>query len=120
MIHIRLPLSRERLITQVPGESMVNAGFGNETDVNAIVARFTRTGQLPPPTSTPQYADVTELQRDFTELVEESRELQAAIAEYQNTLDKAKREETQNALNENAQLREQLSQLQDTPPDPSP
>ncbi|QXP08010.1 MAG: internal scaffolding protein [Arizlama microvirus] len=41
----------------------------SETDVNKIVARFEKTGQLPPPTRAGQFLDVTQA-TDFRQLVE--------------------------------------------------
>lgn len=119
--NIRKPLSRERLITVITGDSMVNAGFGNETDVNHIVERFTRTGYMPDTSEMAQYADVTELQRDFTDLIEESRAIQDKFNDYQEKQSAKKRELKENALNENEKLREQIAELQNqsetTPPD---
>lgn len=78
---IRKPLSRSRVITEVPGESVTDTSFGNETDVNAIIARTTRTGVLPEPAKPAQYADVTALQGDLTETIERTR---SAMAELQD------------------------------------
>lgn len=49
-------------------ESMTDRSSGNETNINNIVARFARTGYLPPATEQPQYGDVTDLQQDLTTL----------------------------------------------------
>lgn len=59
--------SRLRVIATNNGESMTQQAHLDQTDVNAIVARFDRTGQLPPALRAGQYADVTGLQGDLTE-----------------------------------------------------
>lgn len=74
-LYIRKPYERQRLITVVEGESATDQSFGNDTDVNRIVARFARTGILPDANSAQaQYCDVTNLQADLTELIEKGRE----------------------------------------------
>lgn len=83
---IRRALDRVRTITLVPGESRTQTVFGNETDVNAIMARFTRTGVLPPGRTDPQYADVTELQRDMTETLEIGKIAQAKYTDLQEQI----------------------------------
>lgn len=42
--------------------------------MNNIIARYERTGQLPPSRQVPQYADVTGLQGDLTDLHNVARE----------------------------------------------
>jgi len=49
-------------------ESRTDTSHGNDTDINNIIARFERTGYLPPATEQPQYGDCTELQQDLTTL----------------------------------------------------
>lgn len=58
---------------------------GNDTDVNNIVERFKRTGSLPIADTQPQYADVTGLQGDFTELINKSRETTRKATQYAST-----------------------------------
>lgn len=84
----------------------------DQTDVNAIVARFDRTGQLPINNQKPQYADVTELQRDLTTQIQESRDNIAALENYQADL---------NQLQEHQQHRDQIaSEIPETPPEKPP
>lgn len=54
--------------------SATDDSFGNEVNVNTIIARFARTGELPPARREAQYMDVTELQGDLTELHNKSQD----------------------------------------------
>lgn len=74
-VSVRHPFERVRVFSCVRGESMTHQSHKNQCDVNAIVKRFDRTGELPPPTRPPQYADVSELQGDLTERINLSREV---------------------------------------------
>lgn len=64
--HIRKPYDRLFVEAVQEGESLTQVCHGNETDVNAIVERFQRTGKLPEHRQEPQYGDCTELQTDLT------------------------------------------------------
>lgn len=64
---IRHQNQRDRTPTPITGESTVVAVPWEETDVNAIVERYARTGLLPLQTREGIYADVTKLQGDLTE-----------------------------------------------------
>jgi len=73
--YIRKPYERQRQPLITFGETRVDTSFGNDTDVNRIIAKCTRTGEpLPNNGNTGEYCDVTGLQKDLTELVNESRE----------------------------------------------
>lgn len=61
------PLERRSLAFYTVGESMTRQSEKASADVNAIVERFARTGQLPPNIKQPIYDDVTGLQVDLTE-----------------------------------------------------
>lgn len=82
------PLSRTRLAYHTVGESKTRQADKQAADINAIVDRFNRTGQLPPAKTQPMYADVTGLQGDLTESVNKSREVQT---EYVESVKKARR-----------------------------
>lgn len=62
-----------RVITFTEGETMTQQSHKDQTDVNAIVARFDRTGYMPPEKGQRQYGDVTALQGELTDLIEKSR-----------------------------------------------
>jgi len=61
---------RERLFQSSEGESMCERSHADSVNVNNIVARFHRTGELPKPTHEPIYEDVTGLQGDYRERLE--------------------------------------------------
>lgn len=89
-------------------ESVVDRSFGNDTDVNNIIARFKRTGHLPEQGAPGQYADVTGLQRDLTELVEESREALQKAEKMQREYDANRNDENAKQM---AALQEELAAL---------
>lgn len=80
---IRNAYQTVRSVTEILGESKVQATVGNDTDVNRIMERFTRTGIMPQPTETPQYADVTALQGDPQEILQRGKEAEIQLAELQ-------------------------------------
>lgn len=106
---VRKPMSRERLVTVVQGESKTDTSFGNETNINKIIARFTRTGILPSSERVPQYADVTGLQKDLTTLVNEGKEASERVKAAQTQKTKDEREKQ---IAEQNQLRERVKQLE--------
>lgn len=62
-------------ITAPVGESKTDRSFGNDTDINKLIDRFSRTGVMPenPSGVQPYYGDVSEMQCDLTELIEKSK-----------------------------------------------
>ncbi|AXH77718.1 MAG: internal scaffolding protein [Microviridae sp.] len=64
----RWPYQKLRVIARNPEPSVVQHSHHDQTDINLIVARFQRDGYFPPNNTNPQYADVTPLQGDLTEL----------------------------------------------------
>ncbi|AXL14433.1 internal scaffolding protein [Microviridae sp.] len=94
--YIRKPWERHRLITEFEGETKTDHSFGNETNVNKIIERFSRTGIMPADQGRQaQYADVTHLQKDLTELIQDGRDAAKRVAEAQAELKNAKREQEQ-------------------------
>lgn len=79
---LRMRGQRTRYVTHIYGESKVDASQGNDTDINQVVERFTRTGVLPEPTRPPQYIDCTDLQGDLTEMLEKARHVQQVAQEF--------------------------------------
>lgn len=110
MTTIRKPRSRERLITQTSGDSKVQDGFGNDTDVNRIVERFTRTGIMPTATREGQYADVSGLQEDLTDLIAKQRQTQAEIRELEQSLQEEKQKQRESDAIELERLRQTQAQ----------
>lgn len=113
---VRHPLSRERLITQTSGDSLVQAGFGNDTDVNRIIERFTRTGVLPTANSEPQYADVTGLQEDLTDLIQKQRDTHREIMEVQKSIEEQKQQKRDQDAIELENLKKQTAAPTDSTP----
>lgn len=72
--HVRL-----RVPFVVTGVSMTTQSHADSCDINKVMARFDRTGALPPGREGAQFADVTHLQADFTELVNKSRAVSAEV-----------------------------------------
>lgn len=73
------------MVTQVHGESVVDAAAGNDTNVNHIMERFQRTGFLPPAAREGQYADVSNL-GDLTDTMVRTQE---ALIAAQNAAEEA-------------------------------
>lgn len=74
----RHPYARERVQTQIIGESMTHQSHHDGCDVNQIMARYSRTGEMPPGRPG-QFADVSNLQGDLTTLIEKARETSAEV-----------------------------------------
>lgn len=73
------------MVTQVHGESVVDAAAGNDTNVNHIMERFQRTGFLPPAAREGQFADVSNL-GDLTDTMVRTQE---AILAAENAAEEA-------------------------------
>lgn len=76
---VRPPWWRMSVKTESGTESMVQQHLEESANVNAIVARFRRTGEMPPARQAPVYADVTGLQGDFTDRINASRATMDAL-----------------------------------------
>lgn len=96
-VTFRGPFEDLRVPTVVEGESMTDATQGNDTDINNIIARFDRTGVMPTATREGQYADVSGLNRDLTELIQNAQE---AVEELQAAQANAESEPEQETTNE--------------------
>lgn len=81
----RSPLMRQRYITINDEPSQVDRSPGNDTDINNIMDRFARTGQLPGTMPEPYYEDCTPFNRDLTELINEAREVQQRAQDFIST-----------------------------------
>jgi hypothetical protein len=73
---IRSPLDRPHLKTLVEGVSKTEQSHKDKCCINRIMDSVSRTGVLPlnPTGREPQYADVTHLQGDLTNLINKSRD----------------------------------------------
>ena len=86
-VYLRRPMERERLPFFTEGESKTSQADKVHCDVNNIVAKFDRTGELPASSMAPQYGDVTSLQGDLTQMMADA----AVVAEKVETEVKARR-----------------------------
>lgn len=66
--------ARQRVQANVSGPSKTQQSHKETVDINHIIRKFDRTGQLPPPTAEPQYADVSALNQYFGELIAKANE----------------------------------------------
>jgi len=110
-MEIRKPYERVRSQIRYEGDrgnSVTDRSFGNDTDVNKIVARFARTGEIPEGNQG-QYADVTGLQGELTDLIGESRE---ALQKYK-AAEKALEDKQAAQIVKNAQELEELRQFKE-------
>lgn len=74
---IRGPFSRFRVRFNCVGESMTHQSHAESCDINRIIDRYDRTGQLPTGRVQGVYDDVTSLQVDLTDAVNRSREVRS-------------------------------------------
>lgn len=105
---LRKPYERHRTITVCEGESATDPSFSHDTDVNTIVSRFARTGVMPPG-KPGQYADVTGLQGDLTELIEDGKK---ATSDLREARDKINREIKEKEETEKQKLMERVKELE--------
>lgn len=87
----RDPLSRDRLAFETKGESLTRQSEAVHCDVNTIIERYTRTGQLPPSRRQGAFADVTDLQGDLTERAARARETIATADNFMREHEKKKK-----------------------------
>ena len=78
--------TRKRVQLDLEGQkSRTDTSFGNDTDVNNIVARFARTGEMTHVNQQqPHYADVTAMQGDLTEIIEKGKNARKALTDIEN------------------------------------
>lgn len=81
--YIRKPWERVRVSVVTDTPTMTQQSHRDQTDVNAIIARFDRTGELPPNASVPQYGDVSDLNRPYDELIQMSTDIINIAEEFQ-------------------------------------
>jgi len=119
---IRTPYTRVRSSVDFSNvESVTDTSFGNDTDVNHIVARFHRDGTMPTPTQDQcQYADVTGLQKDLTTLIQESNEALDKVKEAQAAESARKQSEITEMAAKAAKYEEMLQQQKEAEKAESP
>ena len=83
---IRKPWERVREVwtPDRSNESETDRSAGNDTDVNRIVERFSRTGVMPEGQNGPgQFVDVTSLQGDLAEMISKGKTAMDQLKEHQ-------------------------------------
>ena len=115
MNELRHPRHTGNSPTSLEGQQLkTDQSQGNDTDVNKIVARFARTGELPPARGEPQYADVTGLQGDLTELLAKGESARKELQQLENekAAQAASKQEADQA--ELQRLRQQVAEQQES------
>lgn len=93
---------RTRTYTKITGESMTTQSDRDPSDVNYIVRRFQRTGELPPNPRglEPRYEDVTGLQENLTDAYNKAL---ATTEAYNQFLTEQQQQEQQEQENNNSE-----------------
>lgn len=105
VVHSRFRVGQnERLRVQaVPeGESRTLQSHKDLTDINNIVDRFQRTGYIPPSRMSPQWGDVSELNKPLAELAVESESVLQRTDDFMATYEPAEPASTDAAASEPA------------------
>lgn len=76
---VRHPFSRMRVRTVNDEPSMTHQAHAESCDINNIIRQFDRTGLLPPATRPARFADVSNLNKDLTELYADMQDIGARI-----------------------------------------
>lgn len=78
----RYPHQTLRLQYADDSPSLTQNSHHDATDINAIIARYQRTGLFPPNNTHGQYADVTGLQGDLTEMINQAKSIRGLTDEF--------------------------------------
>lgn len=104
-----------RSVTPQDGESVTDTSFGNDTDINNIVARCTRDGLWPPIPDDEIFADVAGLQKPLAELIDESRKAIEAYNEAEATQSEREQQQiTKDQLERYEALEKRLEAIEKT------
>lgn len=76
---------RFRVQTVPEGETRTVQSHKDLTDINNIVARYQRTGYIPPARIEPQYGDVSELNKPLVELSLQAEDVIARTDDFMST-----------------------------------
>lgn len=112
--YIRRQWERVRTVTPTSSESRTSKSLGDDTNVNKIVARFSRTGIMPQPTRPAVYADVTHLQQlDLTQLIENAREAKTNLEQLNEEKNRRLKEAQENAKKQETKNKENATKIAD-------
>lgn len=102
----RKPMSRIAVQVDFSHEqSLTHQSHAETTDINNIIGRFARTGQLPPAQRQGQFADVTHLTKDLTTLYNDMQELSGRIRLAQKAVEEKRKADLAAESAELAELR---------------
>lgn len=107
---VRRAFDRERQVTLVPGESVTDTQFGNDTDINRIIARFKRDGVTIQPPEAQPYGDVSGLQEDLDVILQRGRDAADELEKLQEQARSAQEAQNRADQEELAKLRAQAAQ----------
>ena len=114
---MKKPNERVRQVAVINDESATDDSFGNDTDINRLVERFTRTGIMPTADRPAQYADVSGLQnKGLDELIQEANKTLAELQEAQAEADRQETEKMEQAKQELENKIKELEARQQEPP----
>lgn len=114
---VRRSYERVRYQTEIVGESKTDQSQKMQVDVNHIVRRYDRTGQLPQPKREPQYGDVSDLNAPYGELIESSRSILDTVGKYvEGAEESARQKQAESAALDAAELAEYRNQKKSPPP----
>lgn len=118
---VRHPFDRVAVHPILEGDSMTHQSHASACDINNIIRRFDNTGILPPSNREPQYADVTALQGDPTELILKGRETLHAAGEQLDARQQAEKKAQLDIVDEAKRLRAENEALRASlPPKTAP
>lgn len=113
----RKPMSRISVSVDFSHEeSMTHQAHAESCDVNNVIGRYARTGQLPPSTRQAQFADVTHLNKDLTTLYEDMQELSGRIRLAQKAVKDKQAADLAKEAEELKAFREEKAKPPATPP----
>lgn len=81
--------ARVRVTSDPSGESLAHNSFLEETDINKICERFMRTGQLPPARKVPQFGDVSSMNDNLSNVLNNAADVLDKTKEFLHGKEKA-------------------------------
>lgn len=100
-----------------PQDDMTHQAHAESCDVNTIIRQFDRTGVLPPVKKQPRYGDVSNLNRDLTELLEEA---ESTVEALQNNGKLKEQADAKQKLKQEEEAKIKLEEPTKQPPSPPP
>lgn len=115
--YCRHPRERFRIVTVIDGESRTHQSHADSCDIHKIIARFDRTGVLPPGRGEGTFADVSDLQgEDLTTLIERSNDTRSKVEGFLSARDNSAGNRQLELENEIARLQGEVESLKASQP----